>query len=203
MTYRFVAALTAALLSSAAVQAQQISDQLAISCTGTLGITGTDRLAMRCDGGDLSIRGVGDEVGSLRSDTGIDLFATGTLDLDLITLRAPAINLGGQSVLLGSRSAVEGGDVVIAANNSNVNRDSALSVFRVMASEEPSRLHGALSSGGALILVNRAGINLAGFDTPIVIGSSSTLTTAVPEPASVGLFCLGLFAIGWHLRRNC
>lgn len=226
MFIRLTAALAASCCLLGAAQANQIGPQLNIQCTGSLGIMGIDGLSMRCEGGDLSLHGMGDDVSGLSSDIGIDLFASGRLDLQRVALSAPVIQLNGQDVVIGDQAMLNASESVAvnagstsagltlnprhaihnwqtvdigAGANVVVNSGSSnadLAVFRVVSSQNASALDGRLRSSGQIVIVNRNGIDLSGMDGDWLTIASATSPMAGTITAVPEPSALGLFGLG-------
>lgn len=157
-------------------------DHVSLTCSSSLNQAAGEALNYLCDG-DLVLRGDG-QIGTLTSDTGIDLTALGNLTLDRLSLVAPRISLQTRS-----------GDISVSADTRfffGPGEPSTPPEVTLLAGTPPTRTTPPLvpidTAAGAIV-------TMPGSPTVHV-------QTAVPEPSTTLLVMFGLFSVGWLRRRH-
>lgn len=172
-----LAAICLPLTSMASVQTNNVNAQ----CSNQFTMSGGGGLQWLC-AGDLLLSGF-EGMGTISSDVGINLRATGTLTLDNITLLAPEIKLDAGSLQIHATSVLSAGNINLTSRTIRRPTD---------ATGTPTPI---VSGGGTVQLSNGGSIGLSGQDL-------NPLTPSVPEPATWGLALISLLAMGATYRRR-
>ncbi len=170
-------AMLAALLLPALGHASYSLDHVSLNCSSSLTQSSGEALSFQCEG-DLVLQGL-DQIGTLTSDTGINLFATGNLSLNRLSLIAPSITLQTVSGTL-SVSA----DTHFFSGTDSLHAQPSVNLFDgPLPGVDLPRLPPVDRGAGGVLTVGDA------------------VTTAVPEPSTTLLALFGLVGMA-GLRRK-
>lgn len=175
-------AILAALLLPALGHAAYSIDHVSVNCSSSLTQTAGDALSYLCDG-NLTLQGEG-QIGTLTSDTGINLSATGNLTLDRLSLIAPAISMQTLS-----------GDITVGADTRFFSMPGQLTTppeVTLLTGSRPTVTRPPLIpiDTGAGVVVTFPG------------AFTVNAPTAVPEPSATLLAALGVAGVAWSRRKR-
>lgn len=174
-------AILAAVLLPVLGHASYSLDHVSLNCSSSLTQSSGDALSFQCEG-DLILQGL-DQIGTLTSDTGINLFATGNLTLDRLSLIAPSITL---QTLSGTLQV--SADTHFFSGTGSQNAQPSVNLFAGPIPTIDAHRPGLIDPGaGAIVTVHRS--------------PTLDVKTAVPEPSTTLLVMFGLVGVA-GLRRK-
>lgn len=179
-------AILAALLLPTLGHAAFSIDHVSVTCSSSMTQGNGPALGYSCDG-DLILQGEG-QMGTLTSDTAINLAAIGNLTLDHLTLITPQIGM--QSLL---------GTISVSADTRLFAAPGDLTTAPVVT------IHAGFSQMVPAPTVTLTPVDTsAGFTQSIAVGESVSPVgeAAVPEPSSAMLILLGLTGMAWLRRKH-
>lgn len=194
MSHRLIAALAAACLPCVSMASNLTFDSVSAQCSDQLSVLATPGLSWRCTG-DLALSSVGGGVASLSNGVSINLYASGNLTLNNVALNAPIVSLEALGLTLGLHSPINAPDVVLISPRSQDASSIHLTFDpNVLAQLLPPFV---ITPPGQPVLPGD--VVLMGNGSPV---SAPAGVGAVPEPDALGMFGIGLLAVGTFMRRR-